>query len=203
MLQGGLVTGENDMIKLLPLIFVMAVSGTSISANCDKILSSNDVYQSIVNSEASTRSVMQLQRTLGVSADGIWGNRSQAAYENLLSRCNSYSYTRETASLENVKVTDFYQEKTVFESIPYEVCSNQQQPIYGEVLNDDDPAAFVGGAIVGGILGKAITEKEGGAAIGAIIGGAIANESQKGKTRTKIIGYNEELVCRTKYKKNT
>ena len=68
-------------------------------------------------------------------------------------------------------------------------------------MSDNDPGAFVGGAIVGGILGKAITEKDGGAAIGAIIGGALANESQKGQTTTKIIGYNEEIVCGTKYKK--
>ncbi len=189
------------MIKLLPLMVVLAVSGTSISAGCDQISSSNAIYQSILRADASTRSVRKLQQSLGVSADGIWGNRSQAAYENLVNRCNSYSYPGETTFVGNVKVIDFYQEKTVFESIPYELCSNQQQPVYGEVLTENDPSAFVGGAIVGGILGKAITDKEGGAALGAIIGGAIANENQKNKTKRKIIGYNDGLVCRTKFKK--
>ena len=189
------------MIRLLPLVFVLAFSGTSISAGCDQISSSKAIYQSILRAEASRNSVRQLQQALGVYADGIWGRRSQAAYENFVNRCNSYSYPRETTLIGNVKVTDFYREKTVFESVPYEVCSNQKQPIYGEVLSDNDPGAFVGGAIVGGILGKAITEKDGGAAIGAIIGGALANESQKGQTTTKIIGYSEEIVCGTKYKK--
>ena len=189
------------MIKFLPLVFVLALSGTSISAGCNQISTSNAIYQSILRAEASTRSVRQLQQSLGVSADGVWGRRSQAAYENLVRRCNSYSYPRETTLVGNVKVTDFYEEKTVFESVPYEVCSNQKQPVYEEVLRDNDPGAFVGGAIVGGILGKAITDKEGGAALGAIIGGAIANESQKSQTKTKIIGHTNEIVCMTKYKK--
>mgnify|MGYP001178846918 CR=1 FL=1 len=115
----------------------------------------------------------------------------------------AFEIKKQKKDVDNVlqEVTDFYEEKTVFESVPYEVCSNQKQPVYEEVLRDNDPGAFVGGAIVGGILGKAITDKEGGAALGAIIGGTIANESQKSQTRTKIIGHTNEIVCRTKFKK--
>ena len=45
----------------------------------------------------------------------------------------------------------------------------------------------MGGAVLGGIIGKTVTKKDKGAA-GAIIGGAIANETQN-QNKTEIIGY--------------
>jgi len=53
---------------------------------------------------------------------------------------------------------------------------------------------------LGGIIGKTVTKKDRGAAVGAIIGGAIANESQKSKTKTEVIGYENLQRCETKFK---
>ena len=49
----------------------------------------------------------------------------------------------------------------------------------------------VGGAVIGGVLGKVVTNKDGGALAGAVIGGAIANENGK-KTVTR---YREVETC--------
>ena len=66
-------------------------------------------------------------------------------------------------------------------------CEDVRTPIYDQNHADDALA----GAIIGGVLGKAITKKDKGAAVGALMGGMIgANESKK-----KIIGYNMEKVC--------
>ncbi|NEU34364.1 glycine zipper 2TM domain-containing protein, partial [bacterium LRH843] len=54
-----------------------------------------------------------------------------------------------------------------------------------------NPEKVIGGAIVGGVIGKVVTKKNAGAAAGAIVGGAIANESSK-KTVTK---YREVENC--------
>lgn len=139
---------------------------------------------------------------VGVRADGVWGQRSDRAYEELVNTCNSYTYASETRMISGGRVTDYYQDKTVFEDIPYKVCSNQKEPVYGKVQGDTDPGAVVGGAIVGGIIGKVVSDNDGGAALGAIIGGALANENQKAKTKTAIVGYDDKTVCTTKYKKS-
>ena len=47
---------------------------------------------------------------------------------------------------------------------------------------------------------KLSTELVAAVAVGAIIGGAIANENQKSKTSTGIIGYENTKVCETKFK---
>ena len=60
--------------------------------------------------------------------------------------------------------------------------------------------AFVGGAVLVGIIGKAVTKKDRGAALGAFVGGALANEKQKTKTTTGIVGYENRQRCQTKFK---
>ena len=179
-----------------------ALGGNVLFADCNRISETNSLYKSIMHSTASKRDIRRLQQMVGVHADGIWGRLSDRAYEDLVKMCNSYSYPSDTYIISGGRVTDFYQDKTVFEDIPYEICSNQKEPIYGKVQGDADPGAFVGGAIVGGIIGKAVSDTDGGTALGAIIGGALANENQKAKTKTAIVGYNNETVCTTRYKKS-
>ena len=88
----------------------------------------------------------------------------------------------------------------MFKQIPYEFCTNQKTPVFGVVQNRPNTGAVLGGAVLGGIIGKTVTKKDGGAAVGAIIGGAIANENQKSKTSTGVIGYENTRVCKTKFK---
>ena len=190
------------MKTLLLLTAVCALVGNVLFADCNRISETNALYKSIIHSTASKRDIRRLQQIVGVNADGLWGRLSDRAYEDLVKICNSYSYPSDTYVISGGRVTDYYQDKTVFEDIPYEFCSNQKVPIYGKVQGDADPGAVVGGAIVGGIIGKAVSDTDGGTALGAIIGGALANENQKVKTKTAIVGYENETVCTTRYNKS-
>ena len=73
----------------------------------------------------------------------------------------------------------------------YEVrCQTKSVP-YQETVKGGSPEKVIGGAIVGGVIGKVVTDKNAGAAAGAIVGGAIANETSK-RTVTK---YRDVETC--------
>ena len=189
------------MPKILKFfLLVCLLTSPLIAAECNKISDANSIYKSIMQSNASNLSVKRLQQIVGVKADGMWGPRSDAAYNNLISKCNSYSYPGLTISVEGAKITDFYKNQTVFEQIPFQSCSTQKVPVYGKIQSQPDVGAVVGGAVLGGIIGKAVTKKDRGAAVGAIVGGALANENQKIKTTTGIVGYEDRQKCETKFK---
>lgn len=81
-----------------------------------------------------------------------------------------------------------YEQKCTVTSVPYTVEVKSKGGNAGEI---------VGGAVIGGVLGKAVTGEDGGAAVGAIIGGAIANEnSTKTHTETR---YRDVENCETVY----
>ena len=102
--------------------------------------------------------------------------------------------TKTTYKYEEQKVISHYQEirKPIVEE-------------YYEVVPSGNAGEVVMGAIIGGIIGKAITNNDGGAAVGAIAGGAIANENSSGGTqtvkKTRVVGYEtvSEPVYKTKY----
>ena len=189
------------MTKITHLFLLLCLLSSPLAADgCSKISDANSVYKSITQSTASSLSIKRLQQMVGVNADGIWGARSDAAYNNLISRCNSYSYPGKTISIDEVKIIDFYKNQTVFEQLPYQNCSVQKVPIYGKIQQKPDAGAVVGGAVLGGIIGKAITKKDRGAAFGAFVGGALANENQKTKTTTGVIGFENKQKCQTKFK---
>lgn len=74
----------------------------------------------------------------------------------------------------------------------YEVrCETTSVP-YEETVKGGEPEKVIGGALIGGVIGKVVTDDAGGAAAGAIIGGAIGhNNSQQTVTR-----YKEVETCR-------
>lgn len=84
-----------------------------------------------------------------------------------------------TASAEQVRVNgeviDHF--KTVIDRDPYkvEVCQQVTTKNPGSASTGD----LLSGAIIGGILGKAITNKDDGAAAGAILGTIITNENKR------------------------
>ena len=189
------------MKKILRVfLFLVLASSQSYANDCAAISDSNSIYKSIIQSTASNLSIKRLQQIVGVNADGIWGIRSDTAYKNLISRCNSYSYPGLTINVDGAKITDFYKNRTVFEQIPYQNCSIQRVPIFGKIQSKPDAGAVVGGAVLGGIIGKAITKKDKGAAVGAIVGGVLANENQKIKSSTGVIGYENRQKCQTEFK---
>ena len=83
-------------------------------------------------------------------------------------------------------------------SKPYRHCNNQEVPIYGRTGGGNAGANALGGMIVGGIIGKAIGGNDKGAAAGAILGGVIGADKSQGQQR--IIGYERQRVCETKYR---
>ena len=190
-----LMTKISNLFLLLCLL-----SSPLVAGDCAKVSDANSIYKSITQSTASSLSIKRLQQMVGVNADGIWGSRSELAYNNLISKCNSYSYPGLTINIDGAKITDFYRNQTVFEKIPYQNCSIQKVPIYGKIQSKPDAGAVVGGAVLGGIIGKAVTKEDKGAAIGALVGGALANENQKTKTTTGVVGYENTQSCQTKFK---
>ena len=189
------------MTKIANLILLLCLlSSPLVADDCVKVSDANAIYKSITQSTASSLSIKRLQQIVGVNADGIWGVRSDTAYNNLISKCNSYSYPGLTISVDGAKITDFFKNQTIFEKIPYQNCSTQKIPIYGKIQSKPDTGAVVGGAVLGGIIGKAVTKKDRGAAFGALVGGALANENQKTKTTTGVVGYENKQRCQTKFK---
>ena len=119
------------MPKILKFFLLVCLLNSPLIADeCDKISDANSIYKSIMQSNASNLSVKRLQQIVGVKADGMWGPRSDAAYNNLISKCNSYSYPGLTISVEGAKITDFYKNQTVFEQIPFQRCSIQKAVSY-------------------------------------------------------------------------
>lgn len=69
-------------------------------------------------------------------------------------------------------------------------CHTESVP-YQEAVKGGSPEEVLGGAIIGGLLGKAATDDNGAAAIGAIIGGALANEN----STTTVTRYRDVETC--------
>ena len=82
------------MIKKIYGIFFLTIllSTQTFADECSQVPDANSIYRSISESTASNLSIRRLQQIVGVTADGIWGRQSDAAYSNLISRCNSYTY---------------------------------------------------------------------------------------------------------------
>ena len=70
-------------------------------------------------------------------------------------------------------------------------CETASVP-YQESTKGGDPGRVVGGALIGGVLGKAVTDDNAGALVGAVVGGAVGHESSK-KTVTR---YKNVETCR-------
>ena len=85
---------------------------------------------------------------------------------------------------------------------PQQVCRNVEVPVYGTVQNNNSGASggdVLAGAIIGGILGKALTGQDNGAAFGALAGAMTSAEKKKGGTSQQIIGHRTEQRCKTEY----
>lgn len=69
-------------------------------------------------------------------------------------------------------------------------CKTESVP-YQEVVKGGTPEEVLGGAIIGGLLGKAATDDNAAAVVGALIGGAVANESGS----TTVTKYRDVETC--------
>ena len=74
----------------------------------------------------------------------------------------------------------------------YEVrCETKKVP-YQATVKSGEAEKVIGGALIGGAIGKAVTDDNAGAAVGAIIGGAVGHEKSK-KTVTR---YKDVETCK-------
>ncbi len=85
--------------------------------------------------------------------------------------------------------------KQVTKRVPYteQVCNWVDVPIYGQTGSGASAGDVLGGMIIGGLIGKGVTNKDNGAAAGAVIGGMIAADKKQNKQT--IIGYKQERKC--------
>jgi len=106
-------------------------------------------------------------------------------------------YFKDPVYAEITSVNTNYKEITT--SRPQQVCRMENVPVYGKVKGQGASGLDVlGGAILGGLFGKAITDKDEGAAAGAVIGGVVAAEAGRAD-RTEIVGYTQKETCSTQY----
>ena len=173
---------------------------------CDKINDAEFQYSNLYKNEMHLMHVKSLQIIIGVSVDGKWGDISEFAYNEYISKCK-FKHSNDKHIIKNMElinksvVTDYFVVETFFEQFPYTKCVIKKIPIYqNQSIKNDDIGSFVGGAIIGGIIGKVITKDDGGATVGAILGGAIANEGQKNKLSQEIVGYKKKEICSEKLK---
>jgi hypothetical protein len=74
----------------------------------------------------------------------------------------------------------------------YEVrCETKSVP-YQETVKGGEPEKVIGGAIVGGVIGKVVTDDDKGAAVGAIIGGAVGHQNSE----TTVTRYKDVETCK-------
>lgn len=109
------------------------------------------------------------------------------------------------AVAETVRATITYVEpryQDVYINVPRSECRDVEVPVYGTVHGGGATGGDVlAGMIIGGLLGKGVTNKDNGAAAGAVIGGIIA--ADKGKSKKVITGYRMETQCTTEYVNTT
>jgi uncharacterized protein YcfJ len=67
--------------------------------------------------------------------------------------------------------------------------------VYETRKKSADGGDVLGGMIIGGLLGKALTGNDKGAGVGAVIGGVAGAERKK--TEQVVTGYRDELQCET------
>ena len=74
----------------------------------------------------------------------------------------------------------------------YEVrCETSTVP-YQETVKGGQPEKVIGGALIGGVIGKAVTDDNAGAAVGAVVGGVVGHEN----SRTTVTRYKDVETCK-------
>ena len=109
----------------------------------------------------------------------------------LVAGCHPVNASEILATIVNIQ-PNYYWEKT---NVPVETCENVQVPIYGQVQGQGATGGDVlAGAIIGGILGKALTGDDKGAGFGALVG-AMGSAEKKNQSSQKIVGYETRKQC--------
>jgi len=91
-------------------------------------------------------------------------------------------------------VEDIYVEETI--SVPSSrMCYDVPVPIYERRRSENASGGALLGMIVGGLLGKGITNDDGGAAAGAVIGGMYGADRGANRTHDVIVDYTYEKRC--------
>lgn len=194
------------MFKFSTSFLLYLLFGSIIhAADCSRLNEAKYDYSIISSKTAKFDQVTNLQNIIGTLIDGKWGMNSELAFKNYLSIClhndNSSHVERKVQYVSNARSVDHFKNEIIYENVPYTKCVMKEVPIIeSERRERDDIGSFFGGAVIGGIIGKVVTQDDGGAAVGAILGGALANENQKSEISDQIIGYQNKEVCTKEYK---
>lgn len=96
----------------------------------------------------------------------------------------------------NGHIEDIYVNEIISVPTNNRMCYDVPVPIYERQRESGNAGGgALLGMIVGGLLGKGITNDDGGAAAGAVIGGIYGADRGANKTRDVIVGYNVETKC--------
>ncbi|MDC0737433.1 hypothetical protein N6L24_04035 [Cognatishimia sp. SS12] len=73
-------------------------------------------------------------------------------------------------------------------------CTTTSVP-YQATVKGGQPEKVIGGALIGGVIGKVVTDKNAGAAAGAVIGGVVGHEN----SRRTVTRYKDVETCKNVY----
>ncbi|MDA7759940.1 hypothetical protein N8935_06815 [Amylibacter sp.] len=194
------------MFRFSASTFIYLLFGSIVhAADCSRLNEAEYNYSILSLNTINFEQLINLQNIIGTTIDGKWGMNSELAYKNYLLICqqnNDLNYVEKKSQyVGSARIVDYFENNIINEKIPYTECMMREVPIIeSEQRGADDVGSFVGGAIIGGIIGKVVTQDDGGAAVGAILGGALANETQKNERSEQIVGYQNKEVCTKVYK---
>ena len=113
--------------------------------------------------------------------------------------CSTAFAQTELATVTSV-VPNYEIQKT---NVPSTRCTEVQVPIYGSVQGQGASGGDVlAGALIGGILGKALTGDDKGAGFGALVG-AMGSAEKKNQSSQKIVGYETRKQCGVFYQEES
>ena len=81
---------------------------------------------------------------------------------------------------------------------PVEECGYVDEPVYGLLNRPTSDGEILLGALVGGVIGKELTDKDGGAVVGALLGGSVAQQNRV--VERTVVGTNRVYKCQTIFK---
>jgi len=97
----------------------------------------------------------------------------------------------ETGYATVTSVTPNYQ--TVYVQVPSLECQDVHVPVYRQGHNNSAGGGALAGMIIGGLIGKGLTDEDQAAAVGAVIGGIIG--ADRASRHNDVYGYRTERQC--------
>lgn len=102
------------------------------------------------------------------------------------------------AAVSLLSACQLQQQQPAYVMYPVDECGYVNEPVYGLVNRPTSDGEVLLGAVLGGALGKGLTDNNGVAVFGAVLGGSIAHQNRV--TERAVIGANRVYKCQTVYR---